>query len=236
MPVGVPKIPFVFIDDDDEYYDDYYDESDSDSEYEYEDVSWIDLYNRLYHERLLFLGQKVDSQISNHLVGLMTYLSLEDPDRDLYLFINSPGGWVVPGLSIFDTIRTSISDVHTICISEASSIAALILSGGGINNRLAFPHATVMIHQPSSSFVEFETGDLVLDSNEVLNLRESIIHSYVQRTGKPFWVIASDINRDVPMSPTEAQVYGIVDFIADNKYKYHGNLDNNPDIEDNPNI
>lgn len=99
------------------------------------------LINRLYRERLLFLGQEVDSEISNQLVGLMVYLSIEDDTKDLYLFINSPGGWVIPGIAIYDTMQFVSPDVHTICMGLAASMGSFILVGGEITKRLAFPHA-----------------------------------------------------------------------------------------------
>lgn len=99
------------------------------------------LINRLYRERLLFLGQEVDSEISNQLVGLMVYLSIEDDTKDLYLFINSPGGWVIPGIAIYDTMQFVPPDVHTICMGLAASMGSFILVGGEITKRLAFPHA-----------------------------------------------------------------------------------------------
>lgn len=99
------------------------------------------LINRLYRERLLFLGQEVDSEISNQLIGLMVYLSIEDDTKDLYLFINSPGGWVIPGVAIYDTMQFVRPDVHTICMGLAASMASFILVGGEITKRLAFPHA-----------------------------------------------------------------------------------------------
>nr|YP_010721628.1 ATP-dependent Clp protease proteolytic subunit [Stachytarpheta jamaicensis]WDS80523.1 ATP-dependent Clp protease proteolytic subunit [Stachytarpheta jamaicensis] len=121
MPIGVPKVPFR-----------------SPGE---EDASWVDVYNRLYRERLLFLGQEVDSEISNQLIGLMVYLSIEDDTKDLYLFINSPGGWVIPGVAIYDTMQFVRPEVHTICMGLAASMGSFILVGGEITKRLAFPHA-----------------------------------------------------------------------------------------------
>nr|YP_010129957.1 ATP-dependent Clp protease proteolytic subunit [Amorphophallus titanum]QKJ80294.1 ATP-dependent Clp protease proteolytic subunit [Amorphophallus titanum] len=193
MPLGVPKVPFR-----------------SPGE---EDATWVDVYNRLYRERLLFLGQEVDSEISNHIVGLMVYLSIEDKTKDLYLFINSPGGWVIPGIAIFDTMQFVPPDVHTICMGLAASMGSFILVGGEITKRLAFPHA-VMIHQPASSFYEGQTGEFILESGELLRLREILTKVYVQRTGNPLWVVSEDMERDVFMSATEAQAYGIVDLVA----------------------
>ncbi|XP_051145783.1 ATP-dependent Clp protease proteolytic subunit [Andrographis paniculata] len=194
MPIGVPKVPFRIPGDD--------------------DASWVDVYNRLYQERFLFLGQEVDSEISNQLIGLMVYFSLENAAKDFYLFINSPGGWVIDGLAIYDTMQFVRPEVHTICMGLAASMGSLLLVGGAITKRFAFPHAWVMIHQPASSFYEAQTGEFILEAEELLKLRETITRVYVQRTGKPLWVVSEDMERDVFMSATEAQAYGIIDFVA----------------------
>nr|YP_010605747.1 ATP-dependent Clp protease proteolytic subunit [Aster pycnophyllus]YP_010605834.1 ATP-dependent Clp protease proteolytic subunit [Aster falcifolius]WAN81063.1 ATP-dependent Clp protease proteolytic subunit [Aster pycnophyllus]WAN81150.1 ATP-dependent Clp protease proteolytic subunit [Aster falcifolius] len=204
MPIGVPKVPFR-----------------SPGE---EDATWVDI-NRLYRERLLFLGQEVDSEISNQLIGLMIYLSMENDTQDLYLFINSPGGWVIPGVALYDTMQFVQPDVQTICMGSAASMGSFILVGGEITKRLAFPHAEiekpffsyiirVMIHQPAGSFSEVATGEFILEVGELLKLRETLTRVYVQRTGKPFWVVSEDMERDIFMSATEAQAYGIVDLVA----------------------
>nr|YP_010046884.1 clp protease proteolytic subunit [Coptis japonica]QPJ79065.1 clp protease proteolytic subunit [Coptis chinensis var. brevisepala]URX55618.1 clp protease proteolytic subunit [Coptis chinensis]QPJ79151.1 clp protease proteolytic subunit [Coptis japonica]URX54598.1 clp protease proteolytic subunit [Coptis chinensis var. brevisepala]URX54683.1 clp protease proteolytic subunit [Coptis chinensis var. brevisepala] len=193
MPIGVPKVPFR-----------------SPGE---EDAVWIDIY-RLYRERLIFLGQVVNSEISNQIIGLMVYLSIEDETKDLYLFINSPGGWITPGVSIYDTMQFVPPDVHTICMGLAASMGSLILVGGEITKRIAFPHAWVMIHQPASSYYEAQTGEFVLEAEELLRLREILTRVYVQRTGNPLWVVSEDMERDVFMSATEAQAHGIVDLVA----------------------
>nr|YP_009449815.1 clp protease proteolytic subunit [Tacca leontopetaloides]ANA91343.1 clp protease proteolytic subunit [Tacca leontopetaloides]UYP38854.1 clp protease proteolytic subunit [Tacca leontopetaloides] len=193
MPIGVPKVPFR-----------------SPGE---EDAVWVDV-NRLYRERLLFLGQEVDNEVSNQLVGLMVYLSIEDATKDLYLFINSPGGWVIPGMAIYDTMQFVPTNVHTICMGLAASMGSLILVGGEITKRLAFPHARVMIHQPASSFYEAQAGEFILEAEELLKLRETLTKVYVQRTGNPLWVVSEDMERDAFMSATEAQAHGIVDLVA----------------------
>nr|YP_009742999.1 clp protease proteolytic subunit [Senecio vulgaris]QEJ81820.1 ClpP [Senecio vulgaris subsp. vulgaris]QIJ59907.1 clp protease proteolytic subunit [Senecio vulgaris] len=194
MPIGVPKVPFR-----------------SPGE---EDASWVDIYNRLYRERLLFLGQEVDSEISNQLIGLIIYLSIEDEIKDLYLFINSPGGWVIPGVALYDTMQFVKPDIHTICMGAAASMGSFILVGGEITKRIAFPHARVMIHQPAGSFSEVATGEFILEVGELLKLRETLTRVYVQRTGKPIWAVTEDMERDIFMSATEAQAYGIVDLVA----------------------
>nr|YP_009121260.1 clp protease proteolytic subunit [Epipogium aphyllum]AII40870.1 clp protease proteolytic subunit [Epipogium aphyllum]AIS35832.1 clp protease proteolytic subunit [Epipogium aphyllum] len=194
MPIGVPKVPFRIPGE--------------------EDAVWVDIFNRLYRERLLFLGQEVNSEISNQLVGLIVYLSIEDKSQDLYLFINSPGGWIIPGIALFDTIQFVDSDVHTICMGLAASIGSFILVGGEITKRLAFPHARIMIHQPFSTFYEAQTGECILEAEELLNIRETITKIYVQRTGNALCIISNDMERDVFMSATEAQEYGIIDLIS----------------------
>ncbi|TYI35914.1 hypothetical protein ES332_A03G108600v1, partial [Gossypium tomentosum] len=136
------------------------------------------LINRLYRERLLFLGQEVDSEISNQLIGLMVYLSIEIDTKDLYLFINSPGGWVIPEVAIYDTMQFVQPDVYTICMGLAASMGSFLLAEGEITKRLAFPHARVMIHQPASSFYEAQTGEFILKAEELLKLRESLTRVY----------------------------------------------------------
>nr|QWW89575.1 clp protease proteolytic subunit [Gentiana leucomelaena] len=190
MPIGVPKVPF---------------RSPGEG-----DASWVDV-NRLYRERLLFLGQAVDSEISNQLIGLMIYLSIEADNKELYLFINSPGGWVIPGVAIYDTMQFVRPDVHTVCMGLAASMGSFILVGGEINSITII---RVMIHQPASSFYEAQTGEFILEAEELLKLRETITRVYGQKTGKSLWIVSEDMERDVFMSATEAQAYGIVDLIA----------------------
>nr|UFI52781.1 clp protease proteolytic subunit [Populus nigra] len=194
MPIGVPKVPFRNPGED--------------------SSNWIVVYNRLYRERLLFLGQDIDSEISNQLIGLMVYLSTESEIKDLYLFINSPGGWVIPGIAIYDTMQFVRPDVQTVCMGLAASMGSFILVGGKITKRLAFPHARVMIHQPFAAFYEAQIGEFVLEAEELLKLREILTRVYAQRTGKPLWVVSEDMERDVFMSAAEAQVHGIVDLVA----------------------
>nr|YP_009758439.1 ATP-dependent Clp protease proteolytic subunit [Salacia amplifolia]YP_010458345.1 clp protease proteolytic subunit [Salacia menglaensis]QIN90245.1 ATP-dependent Clp protease proteolytic subunit [Salacia amplifolia]UUA69797.1 clp protease proteolytic subunit [Salacia menglaensis] len=193
MPIGVPRIPFR-------------NPGENAS-------SWVDI-NRLYRERLLFLGQIINTHLANQLIALILYLTMESDTKDLYLFINSPGGWVIPGIAIYDTMQFVRTDVQTICLGLAASMGSFILVGGKITKRLAFPHARVMIHQPFGGFFMAQVGEFVLEAEELLKLRETITRVYVQRTGKPLWMVSEDMERDAFMSATEAQAHGIVDRVA----------------------
>lgn len=194
MPIGVPKVAYRIPGE--------------------EDATWIDIYNRLYRERLLFLGQNVDDEIANQLIGIMMYLNGEDENKDIFMYINSPGGAVLAGIAVYDAMQFVVPDVHTICVGLAASMGSFILTGGEITKRLALPHARVMIHQPASSFYEGQAGECMMEAEEVLKLRDCITTVYMQRTGKPAWVISEDMERDVFMSAREAQAYGIVDLVA----------------------
>nr|YP_010566828.1 clp protease proteolytic subunit [Medicago doliata]UZC32519.1 clp protease proteolytic subunit [Medicago doliata] len=194
MPIGVPKVPFQLPEDD--------------------EASWIDLYNLLFEERFLFLGQEVNTEISNQLVGLMVYLSLQDKSKDLYLFINSPGGEVLSGMAIFDIMQIVEAEVHTVCVGLAASMGSLLLAGGAFTKRLAFPHARVMIHQPATSLYEGPVGECMLEADEILILRKTMTDIYAQRTGKASWQIYKDMERDFFMSAEEAQHHGIVDTVT----------------------
>nr|QXV93451.1 clp protease proteolytic subunit [Rubroshorea leprosula] len=196
MPLGIPKVPFQGPND--------------------ETSSWVDLYNRLYRQRLLFLGEEIDNEISNNIIGIMVFLALEDHTKDQYLFLNCPGGGVIPGISIYDTIQFVTPDVHTIDVGLAASMGSFLLLGGTITKRMAYPHARVMMHQPSTCFIpdSHQTLEFVIEMNELAKMREAIVEVYVQRTGKPDWMIYQDLERDIFMSATEAQEYGIIDLIA----------------------
>nr|YP_010969917.1 clp protease proteolytic subunit [Pteris ensiformis]WNR49130.1 clp protease proteolytic subunit [Pteris ensiformis] len=193
MPIGVPKVPFRLPGE--------------------EDAVWVDVYNRLYRERLLFLGQQIDDEIANQLIGIMMYLNGEDQDKDMYLYVNSPGGAVLAGISVYDAMQFVVPDVHTVCMGLAASMGSFILAGGEITRRIALPHA-VMIHQPASSYYDGQAGECVMEAEEASKLRDCITKVYAQRTGKPLWIISEDMERDVFLSAEEARDYGVVDLVA----------------------
>ncbi|CAK8532755.1 unnamed protein product [Lathyrus sativus] len=195
MPVGVPKVAFQIPGED--------------------EATWVDLYHQLFYSRLLFLGDEIESELANQVAGMMIYLSLENKNKDLYLFINSPGGEVMSRMAIFYTMQVIEAQVHTICMGLAASMASLILAGGGITKRLTFPHAWVMIHQPHSAPYEGPSGECMLEADEMVILRETITTIYSQRTRKPVWHISKDLERDHFISPEEAQAYGIIDSVSD---------------------
>nr|AWS06642.1 clp protease proteolytic subunit [Mitrastemon kanehirai] len=197
MPVGVPKIPFSWG--------------------EGEEPSWLDIYNRLYKERLLFLCQDINSEISNQLTGLMLFLNIDDNTKDIFLFINSPGGLLIPGVCLYDTMQFIKSNVQTLCIGLAASLGSFILIGGEFTKRFAFPHARVMIHQPMCWFYETQAGEFLLEAEELLKIREDITKVYAERTGKPLWILSEDMERDSFMSVLEAKFYGIIDSIIVNE-------------------
>uniref|UniRef100_A0AAT9ZW81 ATP-dependent Clp protease proteolytic subunit n=1 Tax=Phanera venustula TaxID=3078828 RepID=A0AAT9ZW81_9FABA len=194
MPIGVPKTGFRIPGD--------------------EDASWVDLYNRLYRERLIFLGKEIDSEVANQANGLMIFLSMEDHTKDQYVFINSPGGWVTPGLAIYDTIQFVPADVQTISMGLSASVASFILAGGTPTKRMAFPHARVMIHQPASAFREVYAVEVIMESKEVIKIRENITRIFAKRTSKPLSTIIADMERDSFLSAEEAQAHRIVDLVT----------------------
>nr|YP_010268487.1 clp protease proteolytic subunit [Pseudocodon convolvulaceus]UIG86695.1 clp protease proteolytic subunit [Pseudocodon convolvulaceus] len=197
MPVGVPKIPFI--------------KPSSSSR------PHPDLIDRLYRFRTLFLFQELTPELTGTLTGLMTYLNMDDSTLEQFLFINSTGGKMVNGLAVYDVIQGVIPDVHTICMGLAASMAALILSGGALTKRIAFPSARVMIHQPFAKLEGHPLNnwhDANVDLAEVMRLRKTVLYNYAKRSPHPAWVIVADMERDRFMSPTEARAYGLIDSIG----------------------
>nr|CUR07735.1 clpP1 [Acacia umbraculiformis] len=195
MPIGVPRVPYQALLDGDSF--------------------WVDIYNRLYRQRILFLGQMVDSTLSNQIVGLLVYLNIEDSNKDIDFFINCPGGSIVGGLAVYDTMQVVDPDIQTVCVGLAASMGSFILLGGEPNKRIAFPHARVMMHQPMADLgTKIKAGDSVVEMNEIIKMYHSIVATYVRRTGKPSWMVYKDISRDIFMSAEEAQAHGIVDHVG----------------------
>lgn len=176
---------------------------------------WVDLYNRLYRERVLFLGSGLDDELANQLNGIMLYLSAEDSNKRLFLYINSPGGSVTAGLSVFDIMNYVDASVTTIGIGFAASMASFILAGGERGSRIALPHCRIMIHQPQGG-MEGQASEIVLEKDEIIRLRKLIGRLYVDLTGQSASTVARDLDRDKYLSAREAREYGIVDLVASN--------------------
>ncbi|MFN8123970.1 MAG: ATP-dependent Clp endopeptidase proteolytic subunit ClpP [Thermoleophilia bacterium] len=170
----------------------------------------FDIYSRLLNERIIFLGTPVDDQIANLIVAQLLHLESEDPDKDISLYINSPGGSVYAGLAIYDTMQFIKPDVQTICVGIAMSMGALLLSGGAKGKRMALPNAKIMIHQVSSGF-SGQASDIEIHAREVIELRAKLDEILAHHTGQPLDKVKQDTERDYFMSSEEAREYGIVD-------------------------
>ena len=169
-----------------------------------------DIYSRLLKDRIVFIGTAIDDNVSNLVVAQMLFLQMEDPDKDINLYINSPGGTVTAGLAIYDTIQFVRCDVNTYCVGQATSMAALLLASGTKGKRYVLPHARLMIHQPWGG-VQGVAADISIQAREILRLREKINELLAHHTGKSLETIARDTDRDFYMSSEEAREYGLVD-------------------------
>src|ERR671929_1769226 len=170
----------------------------------------FDIYSRLLNERIIFLGTPVDDQIANLIVAQLLHLESEEPDKDISLYINSPGGSVYAGLAIYDTIQFIKPDVQTICVGIAMSMGALLLGGGAQGKRMALPNAKILIHQVSGGF-QGQGTDIEIQAREVIDLRRRLEQIIAHHSGQPIDRVSKDMERDYFMSPEEAKEYGIID-------------------------
>jgi len=170
----------------------------------------FDIYSRLLNERIIFLGTPVDDQIANLIVAQLLHLESEDPDKDISLYVNSPGGSVYAGLAIYDTMNFLKPDVQTICVGIAMSMGALLLAGGAKGKRMALPNAKILIHQVSSGF-QGQATDIEIHAREIIDLRKRLDQVIADHTGQPIEKVARDTERDFFMSAEEAKEYGILD-------------------------
>ena len=172
-----------------------------------------DIYSRLLRERIIFLVGPVNDGVANLVVAQMLFLESENPDKDIFLYINSPGGSVSAGLSIFDTMNFVKPDVSTMCMGMAASMGSFLLMAGAKGKRLALPNSRVMIHQPSGG-AQGQASDIEIQAREIIKTREQLNRIYADRTGQPVERIAADMERDYWMSPTEAKDYGLIDQVV----------------------
>jgi ATP-dependent Clp protease protease subunit len=174
-----------------------------------------DIFSRLLKDRIVFLGAEIDAQLANVVVAQLLFLESEDPDKDVMMYINSPGGEVSAGLAIYDTMQALRCPVATVCVGQAASMASLLLAVGAKGKRTALPNARVMIHQPLAGF-QGQTTDIAIHAREVLHARETLNRIYERHTGQPVEKIAKDTERDNFMSAEEARSYGLIDRVLEN--------------------
>ncbi len=169
-----------------------------------------DIYSRLLKDRIIFIGSPIDDNVSNLAIAQMLFLEAEDPEKDIHLYINSPGGYVNAGLAVYDTMQYIKPNVSTICIGQAMSMASLLLAAGAKGKRFALPHARILIHQPIGG-VQGQASDIEIHAKEILKMRDILNNILVNHTGQSMQQIQQDTDRDFFMSSEQAKQYGIVD-------------------------
>ena len=172
----------------------------------------FDIYSRLLNERIIFLGTPVDDQIANLIVAQLLHLESDDPDKDISLYINSPGGSIYAGLAIYDTMQFVKPDITTICFGMAMSMGSLLLCGGTKGKRLALPNSRILIHQPSGGY-QGQSADIEIQAREILDLRKRMDEIYAEHTGQPEEQVHTDMDRDRYFTPEQAEEYGLIDKI-----------------------
>jgi len=194
MPIGVPRVPYRYPGD--------------------TFTQWINIYERLSLERIIFLSGEVNDGMANSIIARLLYFDSEDQTKDIFMYINSPGGSVTAGLAIFDTMQHIKSDVTTICVGLAASMGSFLLMAGAKNKRYALPNSRIMIHQPSGG-TRGQASDIEIEAREILRIRTKLNDEYAKRTGQPLEKIERDMNRDYYMSADEAKEYGLVDRVIE---------------------
>lgn len=178
----------------------------------------FDIYSRLLKERVIFLVGPVEDQVANLVIAQILFLESENPDKDIHLYINSPGGSVSAGLSIYDTMQFVKPDVSTMCVGQAASMGALLLAGGAAGKRYCLPHARIMIHQPLGGF-QGQASDIDIHAKEILRVRDRLNEILAEHTGQPIDRVRVDTDRDYFMTGTEAMDYGLIDQVLQRREK-----------------
>ena len=174
-----------------------------------------DIFSRLLKDNIIFIGTPVDDNVANLVTAQLLFLEAEDPERDIFLYINSPGGSITAGLAIYDTIQFVKNDVNTICIGQAASMGALLLSAGTEGKRFALPHSRILIHQPAMSGLSGQATDIDIQAKEILRMRKITNQIFARHTGQELSRIEQDVERDYIMEPGQALEYGIIDQIIE---------------------
>lgn len=196
MPIGIPRVPYRFPG---EPY-----------------TQWINIYDRLALERIIFLSGEVTDGMANSIIARLLYLDSDDQSKDIYIYINSPGGSVTAGLAIYDTMQHIKSNVVTICVGLAASMGSFLLGAGTKGKRLALPHSRIMIHQPSGG-TRGQATDIDIEAKEILRIRRQLNDIYVKMTGQTLEKIEKDMDRDFFMSAEQAKEYGLIDKVIDDR-------------------
>lgn len=175
-----------------------------------------DIYSRLLKDRIIFLGTEINDDVANLIIAQLLFLESEDPDKDIHLYINSPGGLVSAGLAIYDTMQYIKPALSTICVGQAASMGALLLAGGAAGKRYALPHSRILIHQPLGG-VQGQATDIDIQAKEILRVREVLSSILARHTSQPIEKIRQDTDRDFFMTGEQAKEYGIIDFIVERR-------------------
>jgi len=173
-----------------------------------------DIYSRLLKDRIIFLGTPVNDVVANSIIAQLLFLAAQDPDKDISLYINSPGGSITAGMAIYDTMQFIKPDVSTICVGMAASMGAFLLTAGAIGKRYALPNSEVMIHQPLGG-AEGQASDIEIRAKRIIKMRENLNKILAERSGQPFERVDKDTDRDYFMSAAEAQAYGLIDKVIE---------------------
>ncbi len=196
MPIGVPSVPYRIP-------------GESYSQ-------WISIYNRLYQERIVFIGEPIDDNVANTVIAVMLYLNSQDQNKDIVMYINSPGGNVTAGMAIFDTMNHVKSDIVTVCVGLAASMGAFLLAAGTKGKRFALPHSRIMIHQPSGG-VQGQASDIEIRARETIRIKRKLNQILSDATGQPLEKIERDAERDYYLSASDAVDYGLVDRVIEDR-------------------
>ena len=175
-----------------------------------------DIYSRLLKERIIFLGTEVNDMVANLIIAQLLFLESEDPDKDIFLYINSPGGVVTAGMAIYDTMQYIRPDVCTVCVGQAASMGAVLLAGGAKGKRSALPHSRIMIHQPLGGF-SGQASDVEIHAKEMLRIKQELTEILAYHTGKPVKTVGEDSDRDFFMTSMQAKEYGLIDDVFEKR-------------------
>jgi ATP-dependent Clp protease protease subunit len=174
-----------------------------------------DIYSRLLRDRIIFVGREIDDELANTVIAQLLFLQSEDPEKDISVYVNSPGGVVTAGLSIYDTMQLVRPDVVTFCTGMAASAASVLLAGGAAGKRFALPHARIIIHQPWSPGIRGQATDIEIHAREILRQRTELVDLYVRHCGRQREEVERDLERDTIMDPEQARAWGLIDSILE---------------------